>query len=43
MKVIIYPSGKEVREYSWHEWRNRELKEKPKLGIVKSKNKSNPK
>lgn len=32
--------GYDVFEYDYFEWRNREIKEKPKYGIVKAKNKS---
>jgi len=42
MKTYIYPSGKIVREYSWDEWRNREVDIKPSIGIIKSKKKSLP-
>lgn len=40
MRIIPLPSGKEVKEYDYFEWRNRDLKENVKAGIVKNKNKS---
>lgn len=32
--------GKEVRAYTWEEWRSIQIKEIPKAGIIKAKSKS---